>query len=232
MDCLKPPLTSTPIGKWACPSCPDVEFPPESAPQPSSSRHPSAVTETRVTMSPPANCTHNELPHLEPPVTRSTGKGKQRMVEPPTDDEEDVTEEEEEEEGNVSSSPEADNDTATFSGSVRGRQKVILKPGRRPRKRPPQTSRSQSSKRETLPPMPVTYTKKRVTLRPPKASLKLKLRIPSKTGSEPLSSSPKRDAFEDLLTRDEADISHTVLKTDDRDRFERSKVAAEVCTAN
>jgi hypothetical protein len=227
MDCLDAPLTSTPVGKWACPSCPDVVFPPEVGPQPSSSRQASAVSQTchTPTMSPTLNGSHSNFIHgFGAPVTRSSGKGKQRMVEDTH-----VMEEEEEEEdsdSDNSSSTESDDDvdddeTATFLGSAHGQQIARPKSTRRSTKRPSRVP--QTSKR--VPPQ-ITYSKKRITIKAPKAPLKLRLRIPAKPGSEP--PSPKKDAFEDVLTKEQADVSQTTLKKEDRDRFDKAKITTEV----
>jgi MOZ/SAS family/MYST family zinc finger domain len=72
-----------------------------------------------------------------------------------------------------------------------------------------------------------------VTIKNPADSLKAKtqppirLRLPPKRKGEPPAESPKRRAFEEILTSEEADTSKTAIGAEDKKRFETSKNSAE-----
>lgn len=61
----------------------------------------------------------------------------------------------------------------------------------------------------------------------PKTLPPIKLRLPPRKKGEPPAESPKRRAFEEILTVAEADTSTTTIGTEDKARFERSRNTAE-----
>ena len=107
-----------------------------------------------------------------------------------------------------------------------------------PPKRPPNPPKTrpkvkekgkEKARRAQVPRVTIKASVRRSGLLIPKASsLKLKLRLPNKGASSSEPSSPKKDAFEDILSKKESDVSHTTIQQTDKNRFDRARTISEV----
>jgi hypothetical protein len=63
---------------------------------------------------------------------------------------------------------------------------------------------------------------------PPRQAVKLRLKLPARQRRASDAESPKKDVFEDILSKEEADVSQTSILGSDKNRFEKAKMMAEV----
>lgn len=99
-----------------------------------------------------------------------------------------------------------------------------------PTPRPPQPVKSKKKrrpKRKSEPQTPRPTKRMRLTVRSPVPPLVVRLRIPAKGKGKEREDDTEKNAFEDLLTPAERDLTRTTIDTGDRGRFDRSRLAAD-----
>ncbi|TFK72958.1 hypothetical protein BDN72DRAFT_815391 [Pluteus cervinus] len=212
MDCLDPPISETPTGRWHCPMCPPIlpedqmeEYEAESATSPPQTHTP----QTRD--SSVASSSKSVLPSVKIPK-RARNKGKGRAPVEAVSDDGDGEEEEEEEE----STPRAS----------RGRPRI--RSAKKSRGRPPK-EKPQSEEEETYSSSPAKRRRIRVSSPVQRQHLpRVRLRLPAQNkGKDREEEEPPKGMFEDILTTEERDTSKTTITNLDRVCFDRSRRVAE-----
>lgn len=208
MDCLQPPILEAPEGKWHCPLCPPLPPPGYQLPPP---------------LPPGMNYPVEQSLQLQTPFRESSvasssrivGKGLPETI--PATDESDVDVE--------------GGDTPT-TNKQRSKKKS------RSKGKAPMRSQTDEADATTAP----VRTVKRMRLRlsspapppppPPKTLPVIRLRLPPRGKGKGREEDPDDGAkgiFDDVLSAEDRDTSATTINNGDKQRFERSRVAVEVC---
>jgi hypothetical protein len=211
MDCLNPPLEETPAGQWYCPIC---------APALLTTDDPHLATNADEAEADPllppdgapyarASSVASSSRSLPPPpapsttYTARTRKGKRAIV---TDD----SDAERESASSPSKAP-------TRPQRNKRKSRVFLGSDDTEDAAAPLARHAPTLPRSSPPPPPG----------PRKVRLKLSARVKAKDG-ETEEGSP-RGLFDDVLAEDDRDVSRTTIVNSDKQRFEQSRINAEVC---
>lgn len=99
-----------------------------------------------------------------------------------------------------------------------------------PAARRPQSVKKRPAKRATDTQTPRPAKRMRIKVRSPAPPLIVRLRLPPKGKGKEREDDMEHNVFEDLLPPAERDTSKTSIDNFDRARFEKSRLAAEVCS--
>jgi hypothetical protein len=193
MDCLRPPLSESPPGKWHCPMCPPLDA--------------NAMLYSETQLDP------NALPFRDSSVASSSrsvprykNKGKGRAI--------------------FTDESEADLDAQESPSAVKGRAKQ--KYSRKGKAR----AISDDDDDDEL---PVRRQPKKVRMRvrspspPPYPRMVVRLRLPGRgKGKDREEEESRKGMFDDILGVEERDTSKTTVIWADKQRFERSRLLADV----
>jgi hypothetical protein len=193
MDCLQPPLSESPPGKWHCPICPPLDA-------------------NGLLFSEPQH-NPNALPFRESSIASSSrsvprykNKGKGRAI----------FTDESEAELDAQDSPSAIKGKAKQKYSRKGKARAI----------------SDDDEDDEL---PVRRQPKKVRMRvrspspPPQPRVVVRLRLPARgKGKEREEEESRKGMFDDILGLQERDTSKTTVNFADKQRFERSRLLADV----
>lgn len=198
MDCLRPPLAESPPGKWHCPICPPL------IPQ-GMFYEPSQATLQQEAEQPVRESSVASSSRSVPYSTKETGNyhgnGKAFPV------------------GELGMEPQDHSSPITMKS--RGKHKSYKKG----RNRVVQGDSSDDEQPSSTP-----QTKRmRLRVRSPAPLPRVRLLPPNKgKGKEREDDEPPKGLFDDVLSVDERDTGKTVIELGDKNRFERSRLAAEV----
>jgi hypothetical protein len=244
MDCLNPPLETAPRGKWACPACPDVEFPEPAGSYASSSRHPSVFSEPahpaatlKRTKSGRSDNHRSVSPRKSPSKNKPTNKkGKQREeVLDSTEDEDSVALDlDDDSDSSIATDSEVEEeiDFGAVKTKPSGKPSSSRRRDRKRRDRRPRNNQAQRRVHIVPPKDPPLAPPEDFGPPPARRGVKLRLKLPARhNGKDPEPPSPKRDPFEGILSKEEADIAPTTIQPSDKNRFDKAKVLAEVNTS-
>lgn len=243
MECLQPPLTEEPPGQWNCPRCPilqteqlleqEEQHQPteplvEHTPPPLSPEIPidPALREASVASS------SRSVPRASNP--KKNRKGKAKAATPVDSDPENA-------EPRAVRSP----STPRRSSKSRARWK-----GKTPMKELPEVieeveegDEDAEGEVEVEEPEPTRPTK-RMRLRlgspvpppssPPKSAPIIRLRLPARGKGKEREDEPedvKKGMFDEFLSPEDRDISHTTIKESDKQRYDRSRISGEVSSS-
>lgn len=221
-DCLDPPLEGPPEGNWNCPQCPPLPEPSVTYEDDEGSQ--AEGEDLDVSLEVDGDETQ---PQASASATTSTPRSRPKSK------------------SKSKSRPKASSSTSKSKGKARAR--VRIRPTvaasvipRTPASTNKKARPSHSHRGPGRPPGSLnhnTRTPTGSTSRPgaaagsePRVTFRLRLGR-SKNGGED-DEEVKKSPFEDFLTPEEYDTSKSVIITDDKGRFERSRIAAEVCFPN
>lgn len=200
MDCLDPPIEDAPPGKWHCPLCPPLP-PQELDPQ-----FTDQMQNLQVSLDPNPS---------DAPLG-STSRDEIRGDE------------------STSTAAESDVDSggeATPKTSIRKGKKKVQSKGKAVMREP------QQGREAPFSPM-AAFKRKRLRLSPPTPPLRslptIRLRLPPQPprskgkGREEDPEEIKRGLFDDVLTPEDRETTYTTITEKDRERFEKTRLAAEV----
>lgn len=97
-------------------------------------------------------------------------------------------------------------------------------------RRPQSIKKKRPAKRTTGTQTPRPAKRMRIKVRSPAPPLVVRLRLPPKGKGKEREDDVEHNIFEDLLSPTERDMSKTTIDSLDRTRFEKSRLAAEVCS--
>ena len=203
MDCLQPPLEDSPPGRWHCPMCPPLVPGPDGLEYYHSPGQESQLIEDdepEESMDPSSSRSH----------ASNKRKGKQKVI--TTDDSDSDVDMDEDEEGGGSTIP-----------KIRRRKKSY----RKSRAKGRQDSDDDEASSPAPPKRPRLHVTSPVAPRP---RMVVRIRLPAKGKGKVREDSlgPQKGLFDDILGVDDRDTTKTTVEFMDKQRFERSRLAAEV----
>lgn len=206
MDCVHPQIQEPPNGKWHCQECP---------PLPLENEYAHLQSDVFLPQQPPATPTGREssvasssrsiAPAKSPTKPRGKGKGKAKIT---TD----------------SDSEEIDIEETPVTARGRGRPKPV-------KKTKPRASKAAQYSDDNEPSL---VSSKRIKMQqsPPIQPLpRVRLRLPTQKGKgkEREEDEVPKGLFDEILSAEDRDTAKTSITYSDQQRFERSRMVAEVC---
>ncbi|KAL4252534.1 MYST (SAS/MOZ) family protein [Abortiporus biennis] len=222
MDCLSPPLGEAPTGKWFCPMCPQPPL-PEEFPQQQTEQE---VLEVQYSEPEP------EIP-IDPALREASVASSSRSVRNTVKQrrkgkEKALAQTTEESEVDIEETPAITRRRKSMKSSrIKGKTPMREKAETADELQEPETvKRPIKRMRLRVPSLPASS--------PPRESPIIRLRLPprpkGKEREREEDLEEKKGMFDDFLSPEDRDVTQTLIRDGDKQRFERSRTVAEVKT--